>query len=108
MPTNGNHDVGCKVYGYSDDLVDIDRLDGSNIDEIGCFERIVEVRFKDGTIIHVQYPKRPGLGVWGITYINKGPAEQELTECEDEDADLYSDVLVIHAELEEVFVRNKE
>lgn len=53
-----------KIYGCSDDLVEIC---GSvyKEDEIGCFDHDVRIRFFDGTIIRIGYPKKD-LGVWWI------------------------------------------
>lgn len=85
-----------KVYGYSDDnLV----LDGAPypVDEIGCFHSVVEVRFSDGTKIKAGYPKN-NVGVWWIKVLEKGTALQTLTECNDEDAEIYSDVFEIDAD----------
>ena len=42
-----------KVYGCSDDLVEIEGAEYPN-DEIGCFERDVKIKFKDGTEIEVK------------------------------------------------------
>ena len=86
-----------KVYGYSDDnLV----LDGAPYpaDEIGCFESNVLVRFSDGTLIKAGYGK-DNLGVWWIKILEKGNAPQTLTECFDEDAEIYSDIFEIDADL---------
>lgn len=59
-----------KIYGCSDDLVEIC---GSvyKEDEIGCFDHDVRIRFFDGTIIRIGYPKKD-LGVWWIEVENKG------------------------------------
>lgn len=86
-----------KVYGCSDDLVEIE---GSTYeeDEIGCYDRDVLIDFVDGTRIRIHYGK-PGLGVWAIAVQKRGTARQTLTECEDEDADLYSDVFEIESEV---------
>lgn len=84
-----------RVYGYSDDnLV----LDGAPYpaDEIDCFDQDVVIDFDDGTQIRAGYSK-PNLGVWYIKVENKGTATQKLTECFDEDAELYSDVFEIEA-----------
>ena len=85
-----------KVYGYSDDnLV----LDGAPYpaDEIGCFDSTVDVRFSDGTKIKAGYPKN-NIGVWWIKVLEKGTAPQTLTECDNEDAEIYSDVFEIAAD----------
>ena len=89
-----------KVYGYSDDLVEIEKIDGGKYeyDEIGCYEKNVRLRFADGTVIIIGYCK-PNLGVWWIKVEQKGTANQRLTICEDEDADPYSDVFEIDADV---------
>ena len=86
-----------KVYGASDDLVEIE---GSTYkeDEIGCYGHDVRIRFLDGTVIRVGYPK-DGLAVWWIEVEKQGTAEQNLTICEDEDARIYSDVFEIDSEI---------
>lgn len=86
-----------KVYGYSDDLV---AIEGSRYkeNEIDCFEQDVRIRFADGTIIRVGYSK-PDMAVWYIIIEKKGTAVQTLTICHDEDAEVYSDVFEIDAEV---------
>lgn len=86
-----------KVYGCSDDLVEIE---GSNYreDEIGCYDSDVRLRFEDGTIIRIGYSK-PDLGIWYIVVEKQGTAPQKLTECFNEDADIYSDIFEIEAEI---------
>ena len=44
----------AKVYGYSDDIVVIEHLDGG-CTEIDCYDKDVAIEFGDGTVIH-----RPG------------------------------------------------
>lgn len=91
-----------KVYGCSDDLVEIE---GSAYkeDEIGCYDQDVRIRFVDGTVIRVSYPKRTLLGeyvaIWGIKIEKRGTANYHLELCDNEDADLYSDVFTIDAEV---------
>lgn len=86
-----------KIHGASDDLVEIY---GSTYkeDEIGCYNHDVRIRFLDGTVIRVGYPK-DGLAVWWIEVEKQGTAEQKLTICEDEDARIYSDVFEIDSEI---------
>ncbi len=86
-----------KVYGASDDLVEIE---GSAFkeDEIGCFDKDVRIRFMDGTIIRVGYPK-DGLAIWWVEVEKEGTAAHTLTICEDEDAKTYSDIFEIDAEV---------
>ena len=80
-----------KVYGYSDDNLVIDE------DEIGCFNQTVEVRFSDGTVIQAGYPKK-NKAIWYINVLKKGIAKQILTMCDDENADVYSDIFEIDAD----------
>lgn len=86
-----------KVYGASDDLVEIE---GSAYreDEIGCYDSDVRIRFTDGTIIRVGYPKE-NVAIWWIEVEKQGPALQGLTICNDEDARIYSDIFEIDAEI---------
>lgn len=86
-----------KVYGASDDLVEIEASTYEE-DEIGCYNKDVRLFFTDGTVIRVHYGK-PDLAVWQIKVEEKGSALQILTECEDEDADIYSDIFEIDAEV---------
>ena len=89
-----------KVYGMSDDLVEIETE--NNIypyDEIGCFDCMVRILFTDNTVIEVEYGK-DGKGIWKIEVIHKGDAKQKLTICDDEDADIYSDIFEIDADFD--------
>ena len=85
-----------KVYGYSDDNVDVDGAPYP-ADEIDCYDSKVQIRFSDGTLIEIEYGKN-GLAIWKITILEKGMAKQILTECNDENADIYSDIFEIDAD----------
>lgn len=89
-----------KVYGCSDDLVEIE---GSKYpdNEIGCFGGSdVQIEFEDGTVIQIHYGKEnDSLGIWAITVLNKGTAFQELILCDDEYAKIYSDIFLIGSEV---------
>ena len=91
-----------KIFGHSDDLVEIEGS-GYKENEIGCFDKDVRIRFLDGTVIRVGYPKRSLLGddvaIWGIKVEKHGTANYRLELCDNEDADLYSDVFTIEAEV---------
>ena len=86
-----------KIYGACDDLVEIE---GSayKYNEICCWDQDVRIRFQDGTIIRIGYPKED-MAVWWIEVEADGTAEHTLTICEDEDADIYSDVFEIDSEI---------
>ena len=86
-----------KVYGASDDLVEIENSQYKE-DEIGCYDHDVRIRFLDGTVIRVGYP-RDGLAIWWVEIEKQGTAEQKLTICEDEDARIYSDIFEIDSEI---------
>ena len=86
-----------KVYGASDDLVEIENSKYKE-DEIGCYDRDVRIRFLDGTVIRVGYPK-DGLAIWWVEIEKQGTAERKLTICEDEDARIYSDIFEIDSEI---------
>ena len=86
-----------KIYGCSDDLVEIEGSAYAE-DEIGCFDQYVKIWFADTTVITIGYPKR-NLGVWWIKVNQKGTAQQKLTICDDEDAEIYSDIFEIDSEI---------
>jgi len=84
-----------KVYGASDDLIE---LEGTISGEIDCYREAVNIYFPDGTEIQVKYGKKyngESIGVWQIKVITKGTGFIELRECFDEGADIYSDVLTL-------------
>ena len=85
------------VYGCSDDLVEIENSSYAE-DEIGCYNSEVQIEFVDGTVIRVGYPK-PNVAVWWIRVEKHGSAEQKMTRCWDEDAEIYSDILEIDSEV---------
>lgn len=95
-----------KVYGASDDLVEIENSKYKE-DEIGCFDHDVRIRFLDGTVIRVCYPK-DGLAVWRIEVEKQGTAEHKLKICDDEDAKIYSDIFEIDSEIESHSVINQK
>ena len=79
-----------RIYGASDDLVEIEGSEYKE-DEIGCYNHNVRIWFKDGTVILVGYGKED-LAVWWIKVENSGLGYWTLTECDDEDAEIYSDI----------------
>ena len=85
-----------KVYGYSDDILVIEGAPYP-ADEVGCYDSTVEVRFSDGTLIKAGYPK-DNKAIWWIKVLEKGTAPQTLTECNDEDVEIYSDIFEIDAD----------
>ena len=83
------------IYGYSDYLVEIENSQYKE-DEIDCYDKAIRFYFVDGTIISICYAQG---GVWKITHEAIGKAWYELTRCEDDDDDAYSDVFKIDSEI---------
>lgn len=90
----------AKVYGYSDDVVVVEHIDGG-CTEIDCYNKDVRIRFQDGTQIRIGYPKKD-CAVWWIEVEELGTADHDLTITGDENAGICSDVLEIEAEIESV------
>ena len=92
-----------RIYGYSDDIVVIE---GSKYkySEIDCFDKDVKIWFKNGTEIKCGYGKQ-NLAVW---YINIESGSGNLTVCNDENSEIYSDIFEIDSEIvnHEVIRRN--
>lgn len=80
-----------KIYGQSDDLIE---FRGDIDDEIGAYKAQDKgILLSDGTVLECSYPKTPGLGVWGFKLIRAGNLFDRIEECNDEDAEVYSDVV---------------
>jgi hypothetical protein len=82
-----------RIYGASDDLVEIE---GDIYEEIGCYgtdDRPVGVllAFSDGTILEAKYGKL-GLGIWEVKTHRSGDLLKSVDFCTSEDAKPYSDV----------------
>lgn len=78
-----------KVYGVSDDLVE---LEGDFSGEVGCYGTDgVLVVVSDGTILEVKYGKG-GAAIWEVKLLAQGSLFQKIEPCMDEDADPYSDI----------------
>lgn len=93
-----------KVYGYSDDLVEIEG--GSKEEEIDCYDQNVRIWFVDGTVILVSYGKN-GMGIWNIEVEQKGRAPQKIISCDNEDSEIYSDIFSIAASVQKYEVVDK-
>ena len=78
-----------KIFGCSDDLVE---FRGDIEDEIGAYMAQGKgLLLSDGTVLECSYPKAPDLGVWGFKLIRAGHLFDRIEECNDEDAEVYSD-----------------
>lgn len=83
--------MATKIYGCSDDLIEIR---GDIDDEIGAYMAQGKgLLLSDGTVLECSYPKAPRLGVWGFNVLHAGSLLDRIEECNDEDAEVYSDVV---------------
>lgn len=98
--------IPVKIYGCSDDLVEIENSQYKE-NEIGCYDSDVRIVFTDGTQIRIGYPKE-GKAIWWIEIEKCGTALYELHGCDDEDATPYSDVFLINAEVKRHSVINQK
>ena len=82
--------MATKVYGASDDLVEVD---GDVKGEVSCYdeEKGILVIFSDGSILQVKYGKAD-MGIWGVTLISAGNLFERIDPCMDENANPSSDV----------------
>ena len=86
------------IHGASDDLVEI--VGSAYVpNEIDCYDKDVKITFADGTVIRIGYPKMDK-AIWGITVEKQGSAWQNLTVCNNENDQYYTDVFEIDAEVE--------
>lgn len=82
-----------KIYGLSDDLIEVDGdVDG----EVGCFgtgdrDRGVLLSCSDGSLLEIKYGKA-GSAIWAIIVLREGELFDALDICYDESALPYSDV----------------
>jgi hypothetical protein len=77
-----------KVYGASDDLVEVE----GDIEEEFSYdgEKPGYLGFSDGTVLRISYD-----GVWHINLAIKGSSAFTHTPAEGEDTDNYSDVVTL-------------
>jgi hypothetical protein len=87
--------MSTKVYGASDDLIEIE---GDMQGEVGCYsqpEQGVLLMFSDGTVLSVKYNGRVS-GVWAISLLKEGVRFKGIDQCADHDARPHSDVAHFH------------
>lgn len=97
LPPTG---VETRIYGRSDDLIE---FDGGYSGEVGAYgtdreDSGILVVISDGTLLEVQYGKG-GQGIWGIKVLKKGTAYFSFEPCDDEDADIYSDIVTLKGDI---------
>ncbi len=88
-----NPDVGTVIYGASDDLIE---FGGEFTGEVGCYgtddkEHGVLVVVSDGTLLEVKYGKN-NEAIWEVKLIKNGSLLLRIDQCDNSDADPYSDV----------------
>lgn len=90
---------GTKVYGASDDLVEIE---GDFVGEVSSYddENGVLLVMSDGTLLKVFYGDE---GIWKITLVKKGGAFERIDQCDDADARPHSDVAYFFAGIKWVY-----
>jgi len=81
--------MSTKVYGQSDDNI---YIEGDISDQLSAFDSTVEISFNDGTILSVSYGKKDA-GIWQIVVLEYGNLFDRFEECNDENADIYSDIV---------------
>jgi len=96
--------MATKIYGGSDDLIEIKGDINEEIGNYGTDERNSGnlLAFSDGTILDVKYGKPQG-GIWAITLLSRGELFDRIVVCDNEDADIYSDVAHLKDGITHVF-----
>lgn len=100
--------MATKVYGASDDLIE---LEGDFCGEIGCFgtdedEQGVLVVMSDGTLLEVKYGKNDD-AIWEVKILKKGELFDRLDVCDDEDSKPHSDVAHFKAGIKWAYAATK-
>lgn len=93
-------ETGTIVYGTSDDLIEVDGEIGG---EVGCYgtddaEHGVLLMFSDATVLEVKYGKNDE-AIWEVKVLKKGELFVGIDQCDNDDADPYSDVATFKAGL---------
>lgn len=90
-----------KIYGTSDDLIEIE---GQMEDEINIYDCGLKIEFTDGTIVQFDYSSD---GIWECVAINKGDKFDYIEEHDPMDEDNYSDILYMK-DSEECLIKSFE
>ena len=96
--------MSTTVYGHSDDCIEVE---GDVTGEVAySYDKDgVLLVFSDGTLIVARYHK-PGIAVWELILLNRGTLFNHIECCQDEDADLPSDVVYFNDGLTWAFSAN--
>jgi hypothetical protein len=81
-----------KVYGQSDDNVYFEGDYTGQYSNYGQAEEGILLSFSDGTILRIKYGKE-GLAIWAVDVYRKGDLLDKIDYCNDEDNDIYSDIV---------------
>lgn len=84
--------IAFKVYGYSDDLIEIegDFEEEFNVYDLEGDTDTAYVGLYDGTVLRVRFDED---GIWRFTLLARGFAFSGLAPSDPEDEDSYSDVV---------------
>ena len=85
-----------KVYGASGNTIKIENS-AYDTDEIGSYCADTRIEFDDSTVISLHFTRSDKR--WNITVGNKGSASQRLTHNIKGEANIYSDIFEIEAEV---------
>ena len=96
-----------KVYGFSDDLVEIEGSDSIEICTWDNSDNEAVIEFDDGTRIIVGYHKQDA-PVWYIIVDKVGVSAQRLNVCLGDGSEEYSDVFYIDSNVKSYKTRSKE
>ena len=88
-----NKVTGTRVFGQSDDNV---YLEGEYEGQYSSYKTAstkkgILLIFSDGSILQIRYGKAE-LAIWGINLVRKGSLFDRIDYCNDDDADIYSDI----------------
>lgn len=86
-----------KVYGASDDLVEVE---GDPGEEFGCYNKTGYLVFSNGVVLSIAYGD---LGIWKINKMSDPLKVVNLEICEDPDANPYSDIAYIDGDIKWMF-----
>lgn len=104
--------MSIKLYGQSDDNIYAEGIingqfshyeSHKDINEILCYTMSNE---KINTVVIFYYSK-PNKGIWGINVLKKGTDFDYIDFCEDEDADIYSDILYLNKNVDKIYCVHK-
>jgi hypothetical protein len=97
--------MGVKVYGTSDDLVEIEGDIREEFYSLAGADTPVYLAFSDGTILAVDYSYE---GIWRITPIYLGAGELKITQAVAANLDSdYSDVADLYGDINWVVVGDR-